>query len=100
MTSTKPLATIGRLARMTIRRAVAGVLIAAVAFVVACLVLKGPALREAAERRAAEQIDLENAEYCEMFGMARGTGGFARCARNLDEIRQRQTDRLNADSVL
>jgi len=87
-------------AKAIISRGAAVVYVAALALVIIWLMINGPALREAAERHKAEQIDQENTLFCQKFGMARGTNDFAKCADYLEEIRKRQTDRLNADAVL
>jgi hypothetical protein len=87
-------------AKTIISRAVAVVYVTILAFVVVWLTINGPALRQAADRQRAEQIDQENTLYCEKFGMTRGTGNFDKCAGYLEEIRRRQTDRINADSIL
>jgi len=90
----------GRPLKTIVSRAAAAVYVGVLAVVVIWLIINGPGMREAAERQRTELIDQENTLFCEKFGMARGTDNFAKCAVYLDDIRKRQTDRLNADSIL
>jgi hypothetical protein len=91
---------VGYPAKTIVSRAAAGVYVAILAFVVIWLTINGPALQQAADRHRAEQIDQENTLYCEKFGMSRGTDNFDKCAGYLEEIRRRQTDRINTESIL
>jgi hypothetical protein len=91
---------VGFPAKTIVSRAAAALYVAALAVAALWVIINGPALHDAAERHRADQIGQENTIYCEKFGMARGTDNFSRCAGYLDEIRRRQTDRLNADAIL
>jgi hypothetical protein len=91
---------VGYPAKTIVSHAAAAAYVAILAFVVIWLTINAPALQQAAERHRAEQIDQENSLYCEKFGMTRGADNFDKCAGYLEEIRRRQTDRINADSIL
>ena len=54
-----------------------------------------PAHRTQEQRR--QQIERENAAFCEKYGMQLGTPQHARCAADLIEIRARQDERTAAD---
>lgn len=84
-----------RIARTVVPRLAAGAYAAGIAIVVGLLIVNGPAMRAAADRHDAEQIDRENRVYCERFGMAHGTERFAACAGDLAEIRRLHTERIN-----
>jgi hypothetical protein len=91
---------VGYPAKTLVARATAAVYVAILAVVVIWLTINGPALQQAADRLRAEQIDQENTLYCERLGITSGTDNFDKCAGYLQEIRRRQTDRINADSIL
>jgi len=70
---------------------------AAVAVPIIYTIINGPALRAEAERERVEQIDQENAIFCEKFGMMRGTSAFSTCANDLEGIRKRHEERIYQD---
>jgi hypothetical protein len=86
--------------RTIVSRGAAAVSIAAIVVIAAWLLINGRVLQAAAAHETADQINKENVLFCQKFGMPRGTGDFAKCAGYLDEIRNRQTERLNSDSIL
>src|SRR5262245_24058952 len=86
---------VGKVVRVVARRVAAGAYAAGIAFLVGFLIINGPAMRAAAERHEADQIDLENKVYCQKLGMDYGTDRFAACAGHLAEVRRLHGDRLS-----
>jgi hypothetical protein len=62
-------------------------------------VVSAPAALRTAERVKAEQIGLEDRDYCEKFRMPPGSETFATCAANLRELRRRHRDRVVAEAA-
>ena len=48
------------------------------------------------ERQTQEEIDRENAAFCERFGAGRGSASYGVCAARLADIRERHEKRLEA----
>lgn len=61
--------------------------------------VSAPAALRAAERVKAEQIRLEDREYCEKFRMPPGSEAFATCVTDLTELRRRHRDRVVAEAA-
>ena len=62
-------------------------------------IVSAPAALRTAERVKAEQIRLEDREYCEKFRMPPGTEAFATCVADLTELRRRHGDRVVAEAA-
>jgi hypothetical protein len=82
-------------AKSIVPRVAAAAYVTAIAAVIGYLIVNGPAMRAAAERQEAQQIDLEDRTYCQKLGMNYGTDLFATCATTLAEIRRLHGVRLN-----
>ena len=61
-------------------------------------IVSGPAEFRASERARAEQIALEDREFCARFRMPPGSEGFATCAADLTELRRRHRGRVIAEA--
>ncbi|MBR0857657.1 hypothetical protein [Bradyrhizobium liaoningense] len=67
-----------------------------VAYGVHVLLISGPAMREAAQEQLEQTIAAEDRDICGQFGIRPGTSQFNVCSRELANVRQKQTDRVNA----
>lgn len=100
MPTTLPLATYrkGRVVPWVGHGLLAVFLVSLAAFC-ALLVIKGPAMRAAAEAEEARVIAEENTAFCNKFGMGPATGRYAECAAGLAEIRDRYLQRSVNDLI-
>lgn len=73
----------------------------AVGLAVVCtvIIVNGPQLRARAEAQKAQEIDQENRAFCGKFGMGPGTSGYAECAANLMQVRERHEGRIASELV-
>jgi len=62
-------------------------------------IVSAPSALQTAERVKAEQIRMEDREYCEKFRMPPGSEAFATCAADLAELRRRHRDRVVAEAA-
>ena len=61
------------------------------------LISKGIELRAAANLQRATEIANENRAICDKWGMRQAVVDFATCAKDLDDVRARHEQRINAD---
>ena len=59
----------------------------------------GPEVFRTAKRLEAEQIQQEDRAFCEKFQALPGSESYATCVTGLTAIRQRQRDRVVAESI-
>jgi hypothetical protein len=78
-------------------RAVLAVAVAFVGWIVVYSVLYGPQMRAEADKRMAQEIAQENETVCGRLAMPAGSQGFATCAAELMQVRQRHEARLSRD---
>jgi hypothetical protein len=57
----------------------------------------GPSARLIAQEQRRQEIERENAAFCEKYGMPLGSPQHARCAADLMEIRAREDERTAAE---
>jgi hypothetical protein len=62
-------------------------------------VVSGPAGRAAAERRAAQEIAGENADFCDRYAGGQETDRHAACMRDLLELRTKQDKRHDVETA-
>jgi hypothetical protein len=68
--------------------------LAAVSGMAIYMIINGPAIWAAREAYNAAQIDQENTQFCQKFGMPRGTDSFATCVGYLADVRKRHAERV------
>jgi hypothetical protein len=78
-------------------RAVLGLAVAFVCWIVVYSVVYGPQMKAEAEKRMAQEIAQENEAVCGKLGMQAGSQALATCAAELMQVRQRHEARLSRD---
>jgi hypothetical protein len=69
------------------------------AVVCTVLIVNGTQLRAVAEAQKAQEINQENRAFCGKFGMGPDRSGYAECAANLMEVRERHERRIASELV-
>ncbi len=80
-------------------RAIFGFLVLGVVVLLSYAYTYGSAARASANRAEALMIQSENETFCTGLGLAPKTESYARCVAGLTEIRRRQQQRFNDDTM-
>jgi hypothetical protein len=77
---------------------IAWLLVALIApFLLYAAIVADPSARLAAQEQRRQEVERENAAFCEKYGMPVGTAQHDRCAADLMEIRAREDERTAAE---